>query len=242
VFPHKTIITYEKGTPMKRILAVAMAATIVGVFAVNAMALEMSAGVKGGLALANMTGKDATQAGADKKMLLGADAGGVFNINFMPMFGAELDLLYSMKGVKYTASDGSGVEEKGKLAYLDIPLLAKFIVPMEGVLKPTVFVGPSFGILLSSKDEVSGTGDPTLDGTTDEKEHTKSLDIGLVAGVGAEIGVGSGNLLVDVRYSMGFSTAAKLTDAEKAAGATDADIPEMKNSVIAIMVGYAFKF
>ena len=218
-----------------------MAGMIVGLFAVNSMALEMSAGVKGGLAMGNITGADATQTGADKKMLLGMNAGGVFNMNFMPMFGAELDVLYSMKGAKWVPTGGGSGESDFKTAYLDIPVLAKFIVPTPGAFKPIVFVGPSFGILLSSKGVTSGMGAP-YDGTVDMKDNTTSLDIGLVAGVGAEIGLGSGNLLFDARYMMGFSKFTKLTDAEKALGATDADLPELKNSVISIMVGYAFKF
>jgi len=213
-----------------------MAGILAGSLAVSSTALEMSAGVKGGLAMANLTGKDATPPrGGEKKMLLGANAGGVFTINFAPMFGAELDLFYSMKGAKGTVGSA---EDNLKYDYLDIPLLAKFIVPMEGAIKPVVFVGPSFGILLSAKEEISGTG--TMEGTTDVKDDLNSLDIGLVAGAGAEIGAGPGKVLVDVRYSMGFTTTEKLTDAIKALGRTEA--PVVKNSVFSFMAGYAFKF
>ena len=131
-----------------------MAGIIVGSLAVSSPALEMSAGVKGGLALANLTGKDATPPrGGEKKMLLGANAGGVFTINFTPMFGVELDLLYSMKGAHGVVG---AVNDNLKYDYLDIPLLAKFIVPMEGAIKPVVYAGPSFDILLSAKEEISG--------------------------------------------------------------------------------------
>ena len=221
---------------MKRILSIVMAGIILGFFAVNSMALDMSAGVKGGLAMANLTGKDATPPrGGEKKILLGANAGGVFNINFAPMFGAELDLFYSMKGAHGVVG---AVADNLKYDYLDIPLLAKFTVPMEGAIKPVVYAGPSFSILLSAKEEISGTG--TMDGTTDVKDGMNSLDIGLVAGVGAEIGAGPGKVLVDARYSMGFTTTEKLTDADKAVGKTEA--PVVKNSVFSFMAGYAFKF
>jgi len=221
---------------MKRICSIAMAGIIVGLFAVNSMALDMSAGVKGGLAMASMTGADAAPpAGAEKSMLLGANVGGIFNVNFSPIFGLELDLMYSMKGMTWKATSGDAkINFKG--AYLDIPLLAKFIVPMEGAIKPVVYAGPSFGILLSSKMNSTGGGQDT---TMDTKDHTKSLDFGLAAGVGAEIGAGPGNLLVDVRYTMGFSTTAKLTQAEIDAGDP---VPELKTSVLSFMAGYAFKF
>ena len=225
--------------------------------------------------MASLRGSDADVKNIEKTLSFGLDGGAALNAKFSEIMGLEVDFLYSMKGQKYSynyfnqtynaAFDTVTVEQgsaKGSyhLDYLDIPILLKFMVPLQSAIKPYFAVGPSFGLLLSSKDKKSGSGlfqefpasgalpgdtvslPISVDTTVDQKESTKSLDIGLVLGWGAEIPLGPGDFTLDMRYSFGLSNTVKLTDADKAAGFTESDLPGRLNSLFAIMVGYCYKF
>ena len=109
--------------------------------------------------------------------------------------------------------------------YLDIPILIKFNLSRGGSLKPSVFVGPSLGILIDAWAYVTDVSGNETD--VDLSDTTKGTDLGLVVG----LGIGSGPLVFDVRYSMGLSTIDdSFVNPE----------PELKNSVISAMIGYVF--
>lgn len=170
-------------------------------------------GIKAGINLANLTGDDVSD---DAGMKFGIAAGGYLVYEINPMFALQPELLFTMKG---TFVDGEGYEQTTNLNYIEIPVLAKLNIPMDGMMKPAVFLGPAFGINMSATyDYESDYGDD--DGDIDD---IKSTDFGLVLGAGASFG----KISVDARYNMGLTNIYDL----------DGD-PEAKNSVISLLFGY----
>ena len=244
-----------------------MAGVIVGTFAASSMALDLSAGIKGGLGITNFKGSGINVTGVvpyTNKDLLGLAGGLALNAKFTDIFGAEIDFLYCMKGSKAEGKNSiqgydfnfpselltttTTAEQKYTINYLDIPVLVKFLVPLEGKVKPAFFMGPSFNMLISSKMnqktvvDTSFLNDTTgitvvhspvsVDSTIDRKSSSKPLDIGLVVGASAEMEMGPGDIVIDVRYSFGLSDIYK----------KDSFLASLQNTHFALMVGYNYRF
>lgn len=159
-------------------------------------------GIKIGLNLANVTGDD-IEINWENKM--GFCAGGFMTFNLSNMFAIQPEAFFTMKGYK---SDQEWNFYKLTITYLEIPVLAKILILTEGTIKPNIFAGPSLGIRISGEEDM------------------KSTDFGLIFGGGIDFAFGTGNFLVDFRYSMGLSSIYENED--------------VKNTVISIMVGYYF--
>jgi hypothetical protein len=140
--------------------------------------------------------------------------GGFLINNVAEEFDIQAEAMYDQKGCEI----GSG---SLTLGYIELNGLAKYLIPMEGDIKPTVFAGPSIGIL------VSATGNP---GSVDMKDQFEGLDYGLIFGAGASMNVGDGSILFDVRYNLGLANILKI----------GGSVLSQKNQVIGISVGYAF--
>ncbi|MFH1422136.1 MAG: porin family protein [Planctomycetota bacterium] len=202
---------------------------VAGILSV-ARAQDSSYGLKAGLNMANLTDE---QEEATYEMKTGVALGGfaVFKVN--DNFSIQPELLYTQKGngikfsyeeVNFIGFDEFGIPNyetvtvtekfKVKLDYIEIPVLAKYLIsPGENVC-PFIFGGPSIGILMGAKVD-----------SEDIKSDCNSLDIGLVLGGGVELESG---VSIDLRYDMGMT---KVFDFE------GGDNKE-KNTVISLMVGY----
>ena len=197
-------------------------------------------GVKGGLNIATLTGDDVE----DAKSKIGFAFGGFITYEVNEMLSLQPEFLFTMKGVKFDyeetyEEDGYESYEKSEgtwnLNYLEIPVLAKLKIPMEGNIKPNVFLGPALGINISAthdsdyeywvKDENGSIIYENSGNDDGDIEDIKGVDFGIVFGVGVEFG----KIIVDARYNLGLST---IADRE--------GDPKIKNSVISLMLGYSF--
>lgn len=181
-------------------------------------------GVKVGLNISNVTGDDADFSGADKKSRVNLAIGGFVTFGLGDTFAIQPELMYVGGGAKYEAQVGSGSLDR-KVSFLDIPVLVKYNIPMEGSVKPSVYLGPALGIILSAEDE-------DQDGkTTDIKDDLESTNFSLVFGVGANIS----SVTVDLRYGLGLSSIVKDDDTT-----TPATTIDVKTAGFMILVGYSF--
>ena len=183
-------------------------------------------GVKLGLNFANWVGDDADifqdqGYDMDKKMKIGFTFGGFLTYSVNEMFALQPEILYSIQGVIYEGSMlGLDATSTNTLTYIQIPILAKFNLSMEGNIKPNIFLGPQLGLLLTAKTKAEVEG---VEVEEDMKDVTKSTDFSLVFGGGVQFGLFS----IDGRYNMGLTS-------------FDEGEDDIKNSVISIMVGYSF--
>ena len=207
---------------MKRLLIVLMLIAFTGG---GALAGDMTFGVKGGVNLADLSGDDITN-NEIKTVFVG---GIYFNYAFSDIISLQPEALFAMKGTKSTVLENTGIN----LTYVDIPFLLKFSLPTEGKFVPSVFAGPSFGILMSADYEIA------LE-EMDIKDYLKSADVGLVLGIGFDYRIGPGMLLFDARYTFGFSTI--IDDPEQFGPEPAGEEVEVKTNGMMFMVGYGHSF
>ncbi len=204
---------------MKKLLLVPLAV----LFTVGmAQAILPSFGIKGGLNMAKYTGSDAGS--NDYKM--GA-VGGAFICLDLIALKIQPEVLFSQKGAKEEGTIdilGTPVSYSGSTTanYVEIPVLAKF--SFGKIIVPSVFVGPSLGMLMSANAEVEIGG--VSSGSVDVKDAYNSTDLGLVFGVEVKT---PAKLSIEARYNMGVSSVAKDF------GGTSFDV---KNSTASLMLGY----
>ena len=184
---------------------------------------QMQAGLKAGVNISNLSGDDAGS--PDSKT--GFAFGGFFMYQFSPMFAIQPEAYYTMKGATDKMDfEGTTVDLTYTLNYIEIPVLFKFLIPIQGSgVKPAIFAGPFLGINTTAKVKAEFNGQSQEDDITD----TKSTEFGLQFGGGIGFPVGKGELGVDIRYILGLST---IDDS--------ADEADVKNNVININLYYGF--
>jgi hypothetical protein len=206
---------------MKRCIILLMAVAIVAALAGNLSAQGLSFGIKGGVNMANYSGSDAS----GMKMKMGA-VGGAFACFDLVALKIQPEILYSQKGAKEEGTIdllGTPVAYTGSVSadYIEIPVLLKY--SFGAVIVPSIYVGPSFGILMSANAKIEATG---YSASMDVKDAYNSTDLGLV--VGAEVKTPM-KLSLEARYTLGLSNAPKAVYGVQ---------PNVKNSTISVMVGY----
>ena len=137
-------------------------------------------GIKAGV---NLSGVDITNSD-DFKSKAGLHIGGLAHIHINPHFALQPELVYSMQGGK----DGNA---KLNLNYINIPLLAQYMIN-DGFRLQT---GPQLGFLTSAKSKVG-------DVETSVKNDLSSTDFSWVFGIGYLFPSGFG---MDARYNHGIS-------------------------------------
>ena len=187
---------------------------------------QMQIGPKAGLNIANLGGDDADQLleGQSLDSKTGFAGGLFFMYQFSKMFAIQPEAYYTMKGATYSES---GVDLTISLDYIEVPLLFKFLIPVEGSnIRPSIFAGPAVGFNMTAKTEVEFEGETQ---ENDIKDDTKSTEFSLAFGGGIGFMVGKNELGVDVRYILGLTT---IDDSS--------DPLDLKNNVINVNAYFGF--
>ncbi len=187
-------------------------------------------GIKGGINIAKYTGDDADGGGITAASRLAFSAGFFLVINIAEMFALQPELIYSIKGTNLEIDGLTGLE-KHSLNYIEIPVLAKLLLPINASSNFNFFAGPYLAVLLSSaydtteevKDFYEFFGIPS---SGDLDDIRKSTDMGLVLGMGTQIN----GFIAELRYERGLGT---IIDIE----GVEADV---MNSAFSIMIGFVF--
>lgn len=170
------------------------------------------AGIKGGLNLANLTGEDVFNNSSSPGGIVGAFA----RYGLSEKWSVQPEVLWAMRGAEFSAE---GIEAEQQFEYLEIPVLARMAWRNEGKFEPSLFAGPSLGILLGNK---------IVDGAEiDLKDGSKDVDFGLVVGAGLDYTMGPGAILLDIRYERGLTSWSEDLDT--------------KHSVASFMIGYGYR-
>lgn len=202
---------------MKRIILSAIAVITFGF--VNAQ--DIKYGVKGGLNFAVLSGDVDDASGK-----IGVHAGGFAEFKISDKFFIQPELLFSTQGAKENGlleqeGDFYAVEMNYKLAYINVPVMAKYYVTKKFNLE----AGPQIGFLVNAKAKA------TILGISQENDVTsdfKTINIGVNFGAGYDI---SENIFVGARYNFG------LLNLISGEAANDFKV---YNTVFSFAVGYKF--
>jgi len=188
----------------------------------TAHAQGITGGLKAGMNIANFHG-DVVGGLFESKM--GFCAGGFITFKVANIVAIQPEVLYTQKGSKWEAEFIWGTWNIN-LNYLEIPVLLKVIMPIQGMIKPHLFVGPYFAFNLTAKGKIEDNGQSDED---DIDEFVKDTDFGAVFGGGIDFGLPAGKIVFDARYSLGLTAIY-----EEVFGF------DVKNNVFSFMLGYAF--
>ncbi|EGV43942.1 PorT family protein [Bizionia argentinensis JUB59] len=214
---------------------------VVAVFSLASIsAQDIRFGVKGGVNFANIAG-DFGVAGIstdleDAEMKVGFHIGGLAEFKLSEKFALQPELLFSNQGYKsnYLDNDDRKVDYNVNLNYINIPIMAKFML-IEGL---AIEAGPQVGFLISAKNELNDSNNDLVSDDTkiDSKDLYKTLDFGLNFGVSYELPSG---LFFSARYNLGLS---KVDDEDYYGDVVDLGIFSFsrKNRVAQISAGFMF--
>ena len=150
---------------------------------------QASAGVKAGLSVATLSGDEAD--GLDPR--LGFTGGLQLRYDVNPSFALQAEALYAQKG----AEDGDDFADPGtyRLDYIEVPVLARFAIPVSRYADAGIYAGPAFAFPISG--EFRSDTDAALDIDYDDDLKT---DIGGAIGVDYY----SGPIGIDLRFTTGL--------------------------------------
>lgn len=200
------------------------------------MAQQVQWGVKAGYNMSSLSG---APEGVDAKSRSGFHVGGLAEMR-AGRFALQPELLYSTEGAKSTfelEEDGFSIDSKEeiKLAYLNLPIMAKIYV-VEGL---NLQAGPQLGYLLSAESDYEFTsdimGEPMSEsGTEDIIEEAKRFAFGLNFGLGYDL---TNNFFVQARYHLGLTGIVKEETPDEEPGV---DMGDVRNSGFQFSLGYKF--
>jgi hypothetical protein len=177
-------------------------------------------GLKFGLNSADMRG-----AGAEPGLTpqTGFVAGAFLTLGTTGGFSVQPEILYTQKGAQFES--GANPYEY-QFTYVEVPVLMKLtIVGRSAAFRPSVYAGPSVGFKVGARIETYL--DPSQEESTERNlPLAREIDAGFVAGVGADLILGPGRALLDIRY--GESLVSALTTGD-----------EVRHSVVSVLVGYS---
>ena len=160
-------------------------------------------GIKAGVAMSNIFGKDVY----DQRFRVGFSYGVFMTYGFGRRFAIQPELLYVMKGSKYVNGQGSDAyRETMSLEYVEVPILAKYDLPLFRRFRTHVFAGPAPAMKIRARVDARFAGE--------SQQETLDDVMGVDArprrpGPGPEIPSGRGRVTVDLRYTAGLTTLSK---------------------------------
>ena len=185
-----------------------------------------SGGLKLGASLSTVSGDEiAGNSLQDYSLRFGPNAGGFLTFRVHEYVAVQWEAYFNYKGAKVA-------EGTFRLNYIDMPVLAKGIVPLGGDITPNVHVGPMLSHVQISKVELEGDREVNL---KEDPQSVNTFDIGVAAGVGANYRLPVGEVSADLRFQQGFRNVINLDNCG-ACGMND----NIKNRTFMLMVGYVF--
>jgi Outer membrane protein beta-barrel domain len=160
--------------------------------------LGVGLGAKGGIGITTFKGSNVSNIDERTSWLGGA----FLNAQITPAFNLQPEILFSQKGADYTTD---GLRRSLVINYFEIPVLAKFRLPVGEVFFPHILLGPNFAFRTNLKYSgfETGSGTPV---SMNESEIRKS-DVGAILGAGVDIETRYSGVFftVDGRYGFGFN-------------------------------------
>lgn len=184
---------------------------------------QVSFGLKGGTNLAEFSFKE-NGTNIDQESINGFTLGAVLEIGLGGNVFLQPEAVFIQKGSELQVLND---ENKFNVNYLDIPVLLKIKLLNSNLLNINVLGGPSFGLALNG-EQTTAVGQ-TVDINFGGDDGLKRFDLGINAGGGVGINLGSIGVFGDVRYLFGVSNI------------SENDNREIKNKGLNLSVGLMFK-
>lgn len=198
----------------------ATAATLIACSVQTAAAVTSAFGFKAGVNFAEFTGDiNLNEANARAGVMGGAFIQHAIN----PQTAIRFEALWASKGTDFsnTDPDDSSVE----LDYIEFPILFVVDFRPEEPVAFHAFLGPTFGFITSAKAVEDGL-------SRDLDDYVEHYEFGIAIGLGFEYVLSPMSIVLDGRYSSGFTHVIQ--------DLTDGNSIDVNNRGIGVMAGLAF--
>jgi hypothetical protein len=176
---------------MKKLLSAFCIAGLLALSINDVEAQDTRFGLKGGLSLYTLTDSfGGVEETSDSK--LGFAAGIFVEKPFTDIFSLQVEGLFVQKGGEYADDDWG--DESITLSYVDVPVLLKANIPLEGNATPYLYGGGFVGYLVDASAEEDGV-------SFEIDEFTNDINYGLSFGAGVSFGAFN----LDIRYDLGLA-------------------------------------
>lgn len=182
---------------------------------------QLSFGIKGGTNIAEYSFKE-NGTSIDQESINGFTLGAVLEIGLGGNVFLQPEAIFIQKGSNVQLLND---DNKFNVNYLDIPVLLKIKILNSNLLNINLLGGPSFGMALNGEETQNGQ---TVDINFGDN-GLKRFDVGINAGGGIGVNLGSIGVFGDVRYLFGVSNI------------SDNDNREIKNKGLNLSVGLMFR-
>ena len=164
----------------------------------NYVAAQVSFGLKGGINLAQQNIQD-IGLDIDSDEITGYNLGGFLEIpigNGNIYFQPEILLIQKGGSLSLNVSD-----IRTTINYIDVPILLKLKILNSNLFNVNVLGGPSFGYATNGEEVENGT----VINLNFGEDNIKRFDVGIHAGAGLALELGSVAVIGDIRYLFGLS-------------------------------------
>ena len=209
---------------MKRHLMLALAGMLLAAGPVSAQTIGFKVG--GTYSKLDVDNPD----GAEFDQMSGLGVGGFIRFGLAGL-ALQVDVLGVTKGAEI--ADPVDGDFNLKLEYIDVPVQLVFS-PGASRFSPYLMVGPSFGFETGCEFEfeVDDGDNASVDcDAEDDSFQRKSMDIGVTGAAGLQIPLGPGALLLEGRYTHGFTN---IVDSQSAT-----DDSKVRNRMFGLFAGYS---
>ncbi len=168
----------------------------------------------------------------------GGFIGGAFaRYNFTEAFAVQPEVLFAMYGsrrnVTFTTSTGeTATNYRTLFNYIEVPVMLNYSFSTTSNVQPEIFAGPVVDFLVSARQKADVAGSTVSENVKDQLHSTLW---GASVGAGLSYPMSVGKLTLDARYTFSIS---KIYKATPLPGVGQ---PDIRNSAIALMLGYSFK-
>lgn len=198
-------------------------------------ASEITFGAKVGMTAANIT-ETPKEWEDDAEYSFGFTGGAYLNYAFNRCLSIQPELLYSMKGTEAVLVEDY-LDMTVSFEYIEIPVLIRYSLPLEGDFRPFFFGGPCLAYLLESELRISTI---ILSADADFSSVSHTNDFALVLGGGLSYTIGERVFTLDARYQRGFTNVIVSGDFDINGDPRTIEADDIKNTNFTLMLGYRF--
>jgi hypothetical protein len=210
------MIHYAKTVALAAALMVLLAASVEA-----APGLIAGKGLKFGLTISDMSG-----AGVEPGLTpqTGFAGGAFLTLALMDVFSVQPEILFITKGAEF---ESGSVYYEYHYSYIEVPVLLKLnIAGPKAAFRPNFYVGPFVGFNIGAKLETY-LGPGQEESQVDNLPSIRGTVAGYILGLGADVTLGPGKIILDFRYGRNLLSAVTTSSS-------------VIHSVFCVFLGYSF--
>ena len=179
--------------------------TIVFLILTTNSSAQLSVGARVGINLSDQITKLKSKINKDIESVAGFSLAIPLEIGITEAFSVQAELTFIQKGSSASSSSfGLSLTPSTVYNYLELPILLKYKIISSGDFKMYTAIGPAFAYAVSGEIHTNNTK-TSIEFDAESNKNFNRFEINLNFGVGFNLTLGPGDLVLDIRYRYGLS-------------------------------------